>query len=294
MTTEGPRFFTTSILPVRRSLVLAKGGRELVPLRVRVGYFHHPALGHTLIDTGYSRHVVDPHGAGPGRRDRLLSVYRLLLRPTLVAPAPLGLGLARLGLRPGDIDTVIVTHFHADHIGGLMDLPRARIVCSKAAWEHLTGSGTLANAVHGVFTSLLPDDLEARVAFVEDMGRSEAWGGRDLAGDGSVVSIDVSGHLAGQIGLLFPALDPPLVYGADVQFCRQAVEEGRAPGPPASLVAHDRAAARRSTARVRDLMERGFDALMCHDWNLHPRDIDPDIGTSTSTSVRIGESGAGG
>ena len=58
MITAGPHFFTTSILPVRESLLLKGGTRTRLPLRVRVGYFHHRRLGHTLIDAGYGVRAV--------------------------------------------------------------------------------------------------------------------------------------------------------------------------------------------------------------------------------------------
>ena len=34
--------------------------------------------------------------------------------------------LARLGMLPGDIDGIVVTHEHCDHVGGVFDSRRAR------------------------------------------------------------------------------------------------------------------------------------------------------------------------
>ena len=78
MTPVEPRFFTTSILAVRERLLLRGGRWRKVPLRVRVGYFHHPRLGHTLIDTGYSAGLTRP-GAG---HSLLLALYRRIIRPS--------------------------------------------------------------------------------------------------------------------------------------------------------------------------------------------------------------------
>ena len=57
-----PVFFTTSILRKPARLFGPGAGRGKLPLRVRVGYFQHPELGHTLIDTGYAARVVRPTG----------------------------------------------------------------------------------------------------------------------------------------------------------------------------------------------------------------------------------------
>lgn len=267
-----PRFFTTSILSVRRGLVLRGGGRERVPLRVRVGHFHHPELGHTLIDTGYASRVVS------GGDDWTLGLYRLLLRPSLVNDAPLEAGLARLGLAIGDIETVIVTHFHADHIGGLRDLPHARIVCSRTAWESCRRAGRINNARAGVFETLLPDDLESRLLFVEDMQTPTGTPGEfDVTSDGAVRAVALPGHLDGQIGLRFSYTTPPFLYAADATWSLDALKEDRLPGFPIDRVHHDRAAARSSVETVRGFMAAGDDVLLCHDWHIHPRDLDGDV-----------------
>lgn len=40
--------------------------------------------------------------------------------------------LASLGVKPAEIDTVVLTHCHWDHIGGLALFPNARVYCQRA------------------------------------------------------------------------------------------------------------------------------------------------------------------
>ncbi len=55
-------------------------------------------------------------------------------------------GLARLGIRPGDVKTIFVTHAHSDHIGGLVNennepvFSSARIVAARKEVEFWTAS----------------------------------------------------------------------------------------------------------------------------------------------------------
>lgn len=278
MTALEPTFFTTSLLPVREWLLLRGGGGRRVQLRVRVGCFHHPGLGHTLIDTGYSAALSRPD---PGH-SLLLSIYRRLFRPGTLSPDPLGDGLRRIGLRPQDIETVILTHLHADHISGLAGLQPARILCPTQAWQTFRAQGPLRNAREGVFAELLPRDLENRLGFIDDApvvpapkGLGDAF---DICGDGAVLAIPLPGHLAGHVGLCFRGADRPLLYATDAQWLMQAIVEDRCPGFPAGLLAHDRAAARDSVRRIRDFIAAGGEVMLCHDPQLHRLDLDPEIG----------------
>lgn len=271
-----PAFFTTSILRKPARLVL-RGGIGHAALRVRVGYLHHPTLGHTLIDTGYGPQVTNPALTN----DIYLTVYRRLLRPSLLSPAPLAQGLARLELHPEQIETVILTHFHADHLGGLRDLRPARVICTKTSWQALSRKSRLQNALSGVFTSLLPETLEERLHWIEDYPQTDAplslGRGWDIAGDGSLLAIDLPGHLEGHFGLCLPHRTHPFLYGVDVQWMLRAVLEDRAPRFPARLIHHDRHAMRQSMNRIRAFAKAGGDVLLCHDPEIHPFDIDPEI-----------------
>ena len=263
-----PLFFTTSILrkPARLFDRRAERGKKL-PLRVRVGYFHHPALGHTLIDTGYSQRCMRPRSA-------LLKIYKPLLGPSILSAAPLEDGFARLGLSISQIDTVLLTHLHPDHIGGLRDLPAAQVVVSRAGWDAYVASGPLKNALAGVFQELFPEDIAERLAFFEDFEEAREKG-FDLTGDSKVVALPLPGHQLGHMGLRFS--EPSLIYAADAQWVLPNLLAGPLPGFPLSLIQHDGAAAKASVDRLRAFTRAGGEVMLCHDPDVTSRDIDGDV-----------------
>ncbi|TGT17315.1 MBL fold metallo-hydrolase, partial [Mesorhizobium sp. M3A.F.Ca.ET.174.01.1.1] len=94
-------------------MILRGGSWQSVRLRVRYGLILHPVAGAVLIDTGYTQEALSGE-----RRGRMLRLYGALLKPELNAAEQVLPVLSRFGLSPDDIRTVIVTHFHADHISG--------------------------------------------------------------------------------------------------------------------------------------------------------------------------------
>ena len=63
--------------------------------------------------------------------------------------------LARHGVQPGDVDVVVHTHLHADHVGWNLDrsgattrpyFPNARYLAPKTDWDHFIRSENLPNA----------------------------------------------------------------------------------------------------------------------------------------------------
>lgn len=115
--------------------------------------------------------------------------------------------LERLGIGPDDLATVVVTHIHLDHAGGVGDVaaafPRAEVVVHEAGARHLVDPSRLmasAARVFGpvldaVFGELRPTDA-ARVRVLHDRDAVDLGGGRRLE------SFDSPGHARHHVGLI--------------------------------------------------------------------------------------------
>jgi glyoxylase-like metal-dependent hydrolase (beta-lactamase superfamily II) len=99
--------------------------------------------------------------------------------------------LAALGIGPGDLATVVVTHIHLDHAGGAGDIaamfPAAQIVVHQRGARHLADPSKLmagARMVYGaalerLFGVLAPVPAE-RIVALDDTGTVDLGGGRRL------------------------------------------------------------------------------------------------------------------
>ena len=115
--------------------------------------------------------------------------------------------LAGLGIGPGDLATVVVTHIHLDHAGGAGDIaamfPAAQIVVHQRGARHLADPSKLmagARMVYGralerLFGALAPVPAE-RIVALDDTGTVDLGGGRRLDSHYS------PGHAKHHVGLI--------------------------------------------------------------------------------------------
>lgn len=258
-----PVFPNSAVVSVPERFILGGGRFARVQVAVRYGVFRHPRLGLTLIDTGYGPQVTAAAG-----RSLALRAYAGILRIRLREEGAPAAVLQRMGYCPKDVDTVIATHFHADHVARLSEFPRARILASAEAYVHLMRLPRRAQLHHGFFAELLPADFRMRLMPLEDLPPSthpDLGSCRDLGGNGDLLAVDLPGHALGHFGVLFPHLAQPLLYAVDTQWHRAAIREGRPPGLPASAVYADRNQAMASVHRVLGFAQSGGRVVLCHD-----------------------------
>jgi glyoxylase-like metal-dependent hydrolase (beta-lactamase superfamily II) len=258
-----PRFINSATVRVPERLVLRGGSWRWIEVGVRYGLVTQPEFGPVLIDTGYG-----PRATQGAQRSLALKLYGGVLRPRLVeADLPLS-ALAREGYSASDVRRIIITHFHADHVAALRDFPNASFIASGVAWEAIRRMRDTQRIHNGIFKELLPKDFASRLLPIETLPERPApfglGAGRDIWGDGSCLAIDLPGHATGHFGLVWPELDPPLLYAADTTWLSDAVDD-RLPRGPARMIYADEAAMRKSAALVAAFREAGGRVVLCHD-----------------------------
>ncbi len=163
----------------------------------------HPA-GDLLIDAGNSSHFADEIQVYPlGTR-----LWMRALPGSLVPMRPPSEHLRKTGADPARLRWFIPTHAHADHVGGLMDLPPIPVLASQEEIQ------LVARGREQVTFEVVPAHarlLEGRMTPIpfkqtpyEIFDESA-----DLFGDGSIVIVRLPGHTPGSIGI-FVNLSPTL------------------------------------------------------------------------------------
>jgi glyoxylase-like metal-dependent hydrolase (beta-lactamase superfamily II) len=145
--------------------------------------------------------------------------------------------LAGLGVGPGDLATVVVTHIHLDHAGGVGDIaglfPQAEIVVHERGARHLADPSRLmasarqvyGDALDALFGELAPTPAE-RIRTVEERGSVDLGGGRSLDSHYS------PGHAKHHVGLIDSASGDLYVGDAAGVFVPETGDMRPASPPP--------------------------------------------------------------
>jgi glyoxylase-like metal-dependent hydrolase (beta-lactamase superfamily II) len=163
------------------------------------------------VNLGSDVHLIDTAMSG---YDGITAAYAILGdRPCLVetgtaTSAPVvRAALGGLGVGPDDLATIVVTHIHLDHAGGVGDLaaafPKARIVVQDAGARHLADPAKLMASARRVFgpsmDSLFGELLPTAAERIDAIG---AVGAVDLGAGRSLEAHHTPGHARHHLGLI--------------------------------------------------------------------------------------------
>ena len=186
--------------------------------------------GIVLFDTGQDRASVTDPGYFPDGPTGL--IYRRLARFHVSDDETLTAGLARLGHRPADVSTAVISHLHQDHIGGVREIPNAELLVSAEEWQSLhrpmaEPRGLLRDHINVPGLRWSPVELTP----LDDPSLAPFTTGRDLFGDGSLVLLPTPGHTRGSMSMLVRRPEAvPLLLAGDLTYDVHAFEGGRTGG----------------------------------------------------------------
>jgi len=235
------------------ALVGLKGWR-IVRFPALAALIRHPTAGAILFDTGYGSRVVQSRGLA-------LTIYRHLLPVSLADDERIDRQLEARGVVAAELESIMLSHVHPDHIGGLGDLPPCPLLWSRAVRDAFHAGTELSRFAEATLAALQPGTAWQHCALIEERPRIDLGGtlpgfdvGYDLLGDGTLIAVPLPGHARGQTGLLCRVDDGRTVFlVADAAWIAGNIIDGIEPKAILEHVAHDASAYRETLGRLRRL-----------------------------------------
>ncbi len=75
--------------------------------------------------------------------------------------------LSATGLAAKDVDAIILSHFHADHIAGLRDFPDVSCICSGEGWRQVRTLRGVTALRQAFVPWLIPENFDSSLRFIE-------------------------------------------------------------------------------------------------------------------------------
>jgi glyoxylase-like metal-dependent hydrolase (beta-lactamase superfamily II) len=227
--------------------------------------------GLLLVDTGDTARKSD--------RD-YLGRLNPIRKSTDIRVAPdeeVGPQLNALGIRSKDVRTVIMTHLHHDHTGGLRQFPHARILAAAECLRRARRLRGLVGAVPKAWPLWFdPEPLAFSGPQVGPFARAAP-----LARDGSILAVETPGHMAGHVSIVARSEGLTYVLAGDLTYRQHLLMDDVVDGMtenPAQSLASQRAMKQFAQAEPTvllpahdpDAAKRLADGLTMYPWTPEP------------------------
>ena len=221
--------------------------RSWIELPINVFVIKHRD-GLVLFDTGIDPAIV----SDPNYVDSAIGRFfmRRVFRFTIGPDDTVAKNLNRLSLRAEDVNTVVFSHLHFDHIGGIADVPQAELLVSHDEWQQLSEPHPdrdyfFRDHIQLPGAKWRPIDFTA----TKDPLLAPFGGCYDAMGDGTLMLLPTPGHTVGSLSMLIRADDcPPLLLIGDLSYAVELLMRDQLPG-----IYADKSELQASFAKVRHL-----------------------------------------
>lgn len=192
------------------------------PLPINTYLIQHPE-GPILFDTGES-----PHASKKSGLPWWNPFFQLAVDIDVPADAGIGARLAQQGLRPEDLQAVVVSHLHHDHGDGLADLAAARILVSEEHWAFYRKR--FRATIEGAAPRYWPQDFSPEIVHATGPALGPWDATYQITKDGSVVGVPTPGHVPGHMSLVVFGDEATYFLGGDVTYDQVLLDDEQTDG----------------------------------------------------------------
>jgi glyoxylase-like metal-dependent hydrolase (beta-lactamase superfamily II) len=169
----------------------------------------HPE-GIIVVDTGETAKTVTP-----GYFPRWHPYYRTSVRLRIEPEEEIGLQLQRLGIRQADVKTLVLTHFHTDHAGGLEHFPRSMVWVSGPDYQL---ARSFVGRLQGYLPNRWPTWFNPQPIAFEHANKGPFQQRYRLTSAGDVVVVPTPGHTPGHISVVVTSEDVSYFLAGDASY----------------------------------------------------------------------------
>jgi N-acyl homoserine lactone hydrolase len=178
--------------------------------------------GVIVVDTGETARTREP-----GYFPRWHPYFRLAVQLHVSPEQEVGPQLLKLGICPDDVRTVILTHLHTDHAGGLHHFPKSEILASD---EEVALAKGFAGQLRGYLPNRWPQWFAPRSIVFESKAIGPFDRSHPVTSDGTVVIVPTPGHTPGHVSVVIVDGDVNYFLAGDTTYTQQSLVEEQVDG----------------------------------------------------------------
>lgn len=222
-------FFSSGVLESYRDLFINNGGHTRFDVPVPFFLIQHKGKN-ILFDTGNHKDDMGTH-----LLPRLLGNVKPVFAEDEWAPK----AIEKAGLKPEDIDFIILSHLHHDHAGAIADFPNATVIVQKAEYDYVRRPDYFMTQAYyndeapAPVTNFNFDGEDAMKMKNVDWYFLNGWQDNkfDLFNDGKIIIYFTPGHSVGHQSLLVNTdEDGSFLLTADACYVEENIAAGVLPG----------------------------------------------------------------
>jgi N-acyl homoserine lactone hydrolase len=238
----------TGHVPIKQAQIEGRGHgtwRRLQPLfpgdwvettPVYAFAIEHPE-GVIIVDTGAGAHLKQSPPWHP--------FFRLAVRFEIEPEQEIGPQLSSVGIGARDVKTVVLTHLHSDHDGGLAHFPHSRILADSGEIAQAAG---IAGAIRGYLPYRRPQWFDPQPLPWQQSPYGPFRRSARLTAAGDIVAVPTPGHTPNHVSVIVRDGEEQIMLAGDASYLESTMRRGAIDG-----VGADEAAQEQTLADIRAL-----------------------------------------
>jgi len=127
--------------------------------------------------------------------------------------------LTAAGIDPKSVDMVVISHFHGDHINGLLNadntlaFPNAEVMVPSVEWKYFMDDGEMSRAPEGRMQTVFKNARRVLEAGLQKKATPYEWGKEIVPG---LLAVETTGHTPGHTSFVLSSGSDKLFIQSDV------------------------------------------------------------------------------